>query len=604
MTRGSNTSAKAAAAAARVPSRPALVVPGDRPSATLKGLAAAPGIAIDVVQIKDSEIPVPDGDLEPSEVEAETARFRQAIARAREDLTFLRATAAEEMGEEPAKILDTQLLFLEDTAVVDPVIDGIHRERKPAAYLLQRNVSRLVGKADSEYLRERANVFRDIERRVIRYLLGIGLDMRAARHGVLMARELAPSDLLDRAGIAGFATEGGGVTSHAAIIARSKGVPAVVAVKKLMSSVEVGDVAVVDGLAGEVVINPGPAVLAGYERRQEELLAFESGLAALRDLPAVTTDGRRIDLAANIESPADVDRVLECGADGIGLYRTEFFYLDRARIPDEEEQYRAYRAVAERLNPRPVIIRTMDIGGDKVTCYLSADAETNPYFGWRGIRFSLEHRGAFRDQLRAIYRASAHGRIKLMLPMVTEIEELRAARALVGEVVADLDRARVGRSEQVEFGMMVETPSAVLMADVFAREVDFFSVGSNDLIQYMLAVDRTNPKEADLYQPLHPAVLRGLKAVVTAARAEKIWVGICGEMAAEPLGAALLIGLGFDELSVSPYLVPEVKTVVRSVAYAEAQAVAEQAVNLDSASAVRALALSRLGKLLPEWLLP
>jgi phosphotransferase system enzyme I (PtsI) len=364
---------------------------------------------------------------------------------------------------------------------------------------------------------------------------------------------------------------------------------------------------VIDGLAGSVVLNPPPAVLAGYERRRQEYQEFEGSLETLRGEPAVTTDGRKIELAANLESPADLERVIECGADSIGLYRTEFFYLERARMPDEEEQYAAYREVAERMAPRPVIIRTMDLGGDKVASYLGADVhlkETNPFLGWRGIRFSLEHRAAFRTQLRAIYRAAHHGNVKLMLPMITSVEELRASRALAADVSLELDRDQTPRGERVELGIMVETPSAVFLADVFAREVDFFSVGSNDLIQYMMAADRSNPKTAGLYQPLHPAILRGLRNVVDAARAERIWAGVCGEMAADPLSIAILVGLGFDELSVSPFLLPEVKTVVRSISYAQAKAVAEAALRLDSAAAVRALVLSQMSNLLPKFLLP
>jgi len=594
----------------RTPGSKARPMPADRPSVTLKGVPAAPGIAIGLVHLgARSEVAVPDGDIALDEIEAETKRFREAIEKAREDVTFLRSSAAQEVGEESAKIFDTQLLFLDDTAVLDPVVHGIPRERKRAAYLFHRNVGRLIEQdapADSDYFRERANVFRDIEWRVLRHLLDLADERQPQQHGVLMARELAPSDALrlDRSGITGFATERGSMTSHAAIMARSKGVPAVVGVKNLLLQVKAGDTAVVDGLAGAVVINPSASVLAAYERRLGELKAFEGSLVALREERATTQDGRTIDLSANIESPADLDKVLECGAYGIGLYRTEFFYIERARMPDEEEQFQAYREVAERLRPDPVIIRTMDIGGDKVASYLRAGPETNPFHGWRGIRYSLEHTDAFYTQLRAIYRASAHGNVKLMLPMITGIEELRAARALATQVSNELAGEGIERDERIEFGMMVETPSAVMMADIFAREVDFFSVGSNDLIQYTLAVDRSDPKTASLYQPHHPAVLRSLKTVVDAAHAEKIWVGICGEMAADPMSTILLVGLGFDELSVSPYLVPKVKTIVRSLIHADAQALVEQALRLESSSAVQALVLSRMGRLLPQFLLP
>ncbi|HWN82797.1 MAG TPA: phosphoenolpyruvate--protein phosphotransferase [Candidatus Udaeobacter sp.] len=583
-----------------------------RPSVTLSGIAVAPGIAIGPVHfVPTGDIVVPDTDLEPNQVEVEIERFSRALDRAREHVSFLRARVAEEAGEEAARILDAQLLFLEDDLVVSPVRSGIRSERKPAAAIFRRHVGQLMQKleaADDRDRSERLDLFSDIQQRVLRLLIesaddGLGVPIS----GVLVGTEVAPSQaaLLDRGGIQGFAVEQGGMTSHSAIMARAKGVAAVVGVKSLLRHARPGDQAVVDGLAGTVVLNPPPAVLKGYERRRDEYRAFEGSLSELRDQPAVTTDGRRIELGANLESPAELARVLERGADSIGLYRTEFFYLERARMPDEEEQYQAYREVAERMAPRPVIIRTMDLGGDKVASYLGADIharETNPFLGWRGIRFSLEHRDAFRTQLRAIYRAARHGQVKVMLPMVTCVEELRASRALAAEVEAEL--AGKEPAPKVEFGIMVETPAAVFMADVLAREVDFFSVGSNDLIQYMMAADRSNPKTASLYQPLHPAILRALRIVVDAARAEKIWVGVCGEMAADPLAVTILVGLGFDEMSVSPYLVPEVKTVVRSISYVQAQAVAEASLRLDSAAAVRAMVRSRMSNLLPKFMLP
>ncbi len=612
MTRSPSSRARTGPPAAAGAPSPA--APGGRAPVSLQGIAAAPGIVFGPVHVlAPVEITVPDAEVASNEVETEVERFMKAIDKAREQVTFLRARVAEDTGEEEARIFDAQLLFLEDALVIEPVIAAIRRDHKSAAHVFRQHVLGMIEAlegSENEFRRERADVFRDIKRRVLRLLLELG-DERPVYppRCVLVGRELTPSDaaLLDRARVAGFATEYGGMTAHAAIMARSKGVPAVVGVRGLMRHARPGDHAIVDGLGGAVLLNPDADALASYERRRAEYRDFEGRLARLRDDPAVTTDGRRIELGANLETPADVEHVLEHGADSIGLYRTEFFYIDRARMPDEEEQFTAYSEVAARMHPRPVIIRTMDLGGDKVASYLGADRadrESNPFLGWRGIRFSLEHRGPFRTQLRAIYRASRHGRVKLMLPMIATIEELRAARTLAADVVAELDRTGVPRGDHVEFGIMVETPSAVMIADILAREVDFFSVGTNDLIQYTLAADRSNPKTADLYQPLHPAILRSLRLVVDAARAARIWVGICGEMAADPLAAVLLVGLGFDELSVSPFLVPEVKTVVRGIAYAEARAVVEEAVRLDSAAAVRTLVLDRMGNLLPQFLLP
>ena len=568
--------------AAAAPGSAYAATASSRPYITLTGIGAAPGIAIGTVHlIHTADVPTPDLDLTPPQVEAEVEWFKRALERARDHVTFLRSRVAEETGEEAAQIFDAQLLFLEDQMVIEPVLAAIRQERKPAALIFRRHAGHLIQSlesAEGDFRRARADLFSDIKRRVLRLLTEATEDgQRLPSSGVLAGHDIAPSEaaLLDRTGMTGFAVEMGGMTSHAAIMARAKGVAAVVGVRGLVRNARAGDLAVVDGLGGTVVLNPPPAVLAGYERRLQEYRDFEGSLETLRGEPAVTTDGRKIELAANLESPADLPRVIECGAESIGLYRTEFFYLERARMPDEEEQYLAYREVAERMAPRAVIIRTMDLGGDKVASYLGADVhlkETNPFLGWRGIRFSLEHRAAFRTQLRAIYRAAHHGNVKLMLPMITSVEELRASRSLA--------------------------------ADVFAREVDFFSVGSNDLIQYTMAADRTNPKTASLYQPLHPAILRGLRNVVDAARAERIWAGVCGEMAADPLAIAILVGLGFEELSVSPFLLPEVKTVVRSISYAQAKAVAEAALRLDSAPAVRALVLSQMSNLLPKFLLP
>jgi phosphotransferase system enzyme I (PtsI) len=397
-------------------------------------------------------------------------------------------------------------------------------------------------------------------------------------------------------------TEVGGRTSHSSIVARGRGIPAVVGVRGVTQSVRPGQLGVVDGFLGEVDLDPDPQAAKRYSVRRERLERASRSLLDLREQPAVTQDGHRIELAANIELPGEVEHVLQAGADGVGLFRTEFFYLDRAELPSEEEQYKAYRSVAERVAPRPVIFRTMDLGGDKVASYLGTTHETNPFLGWRGIRFALTHPEVFRTQIRAIYRASAHGNVRMMFPMISSRAELEGALALCSEVEHDLRRRDVPHDRELEVGIMIETPSSVWVADHLARKAKFFSIGSNDLIQYTLAIDRGNERLAALYEPLDPAVLRSIHHTVKAGHGQERWVGVCGEMAGDPLNAVLLIGLGVDELSVSCFDLPRVKAAIRSVDYSRALLLAEQALEQSSADGVRELLTLGVEPLFPEYL--
>ena len=400
-----------------------------------------------------------------------------------------------------------------------------------------------------------------------------------------------------------FVTEVGGRTSHSAIVARGRGIPAVMSVRGVMQQVKNGDFGAVDGYVGQVEINPDPETAAHYRARGELLQEEARVLRELGHERAVTLDGRVIELGANIELLNEVDDVVACGADGVGLFRTEFFYLGRLELPSEDEQYEAYRGVAERLNPRPVIFRTMDLGGDKVASYLGMTHETNPFLGWRGIRFALQHPELFRTQIRAIYRASAHGRVRMMFPMVSSEEELIGAKHMCAEVVGELQRAGVPHDPDLEIGVMVETPSAVWLADVLARHAKFLSIGSNDLTQYTLAMDRDNERLAHLYEPLSPAVLRSLRHTIEQGHAAGRWVGICGEMAGDPRTAVLLLGLGVDELSMSPFDLPRVKAAIRGVRYAQAKEIADQALTLPSAATIRELLACMLDPVLPDVVL-
>jgi phosphotransferase system enzyme I (PtsI) len=421
---------------------------------------------------------------------------------------------------------------------------------------------------------------------------------------VIVAHDLGPSEvaMLPRDKVLAFVLEVGGRTSHGAIVARGRGIPAVMSVKGALHAVKAGDRAAVDGFAGTVEVNPDASRTTTFQRRLERLRLQAGSLAAMLEQPAVTLDGRRIELAANIEQPPDAAEAAAVGADGIGLFRTEFFYLNRVDRPSEEEQYVAYRGVTETMGGRPVIFRTMDLGGDKVASYLGVTHETNPFLGLRGIRLALASPEMFRTQIRAIYRASAHGKVRMMFPMVSSVEELLKTLELRDRVLADLKRDHVPHDPKVETGIMIETPSAVWMADELAKHAEFFSIGSNDLIQYTLAMDRDNERLAHLYEPLDPAVLRSIRHTVDAAHAAGRWVGVCGEMAGDPHTAVLLVGLGVDELSVSCYDLPRVKAAVRSVRADDVRAVAKLALEAASAAPVRALVREKIDALMPSYL--
>ncbi|MEK7824137.1 MAG: phosphoenolpyruvate--protein phosphotransferase [Candidatus Eisenbacteria bacterium] len=573
------------------------------------GIPASPGIGIGPVhRIVADEYAIKDFAIPADRVEAEIAFFEKALEASRRDLAQIRHGIAAELGEHEAGIYDAQMMMVDDPELRRAVHESIRGRRNAGVSFrdYMTAVAARLERIEDEYLRERRSDILDIKRRVLRHLMGDthkGLSV-LERPSVVVAHEIGPSDvaLLDRERVLGFVAEVGGRTSHSAIVARGRGIPAVVGVRGVMQTVQSGDLGIVDGFRGEVELNPDRATTTRYRARRERIDKGTRELQTLRDQPAVTPDGRKVELAANIELPGEVEAVLDAGADGIGLFRTEFFYLDRAELPSEEEQYRAYRSVAERLAPRPVIFRTMDLGGDKVASYLGTTHETNPFLGYRGIRFALSHPEVFRAQIRAIYRASAHGRARMMFPMVSSLEELRGALGLCRQATAELDRAGAAYDRDLEIGIMIETPSAVWVADLLAREARFLSIGTNDLIQYTLAMDRDNERLAHLYEPLSPAVLRSLRHTIHSGHGAKRWVGVCGEMAGDPRTAILLVGLGVDELSVSCFDLPRVKAAIRSVPATRAREIAEQALARDCAEAVRALLHAELDPLLPDYL--
>ncbi len=576
----------------------------------LTGIAASPGLALGpVFRFEREEIAVREVEIAPEAAASEVARFHAALEVSRKELASIRGSIANELSEAEANIYDAHLMILGDPELLAAVERGIREDHRSAAFVFRGYMATVVARFDNledEYLRERRADIVDCARRVLRHLLGTGTrqldDLREP--AIVVAHDLGPSEvaMLPRDKVLAFVLEVGGRTSHGAIVARGRGIPAVVSVPSALQAVKNGVTAAVDGYLGVLELEPTESALAFYRMRIARAHARVESMRALEREPATTRDGHTIELGANLELPGEADAAAASGADGIGLFRTEFFYLNRSESPTEEEQYQAYRHVTERMSGRPVIFRTMDLGGDKVASYLGVTHETNPFLGLRGIRLALNSPELFRTQIRAIYRASAHGRVRMMFPMVSSVEELLRALELRDGVLADLRAAGVAFDPRVETGIMIETPSAVWMADALAKHADFFSIGSNDLIQYTLAMDRDNPRLAHLYEPLDPAVLRSVHHTVEAAHAAGRWVGVCGEMAGDPQNAVLLMGLGVDELSVSVYDVPRVKAAVRAVNWEAVRGVAAEALKCASAEPVRELVRREIDRLLPSFL--
>ena len=578
-----------------IPSPPSVPPAQAEPGSVVRGLAASEGIAVGPAVRYRRRTVVERRRVDNAD--AEWQRFLEAATKAKADLAAEQFEITSRVGAQDARIFEVHRQFLDDPALLDGIKAGIENDRCNVEAAVQDTIdeaARALEDLDDDLLSQRAADLRDVGNRVIRILGGQEgqVGPRLSQPSILIASDPTPSDVaqLNPELVVGLCTARGGTTSHAAILARAQGLPTVVALGDSILSVVDGTTLLVDGTRGEVQVEPAPAVVRECQTRQTALRAETARANALASQPAITRDGHQVEVAANISNVAGASQALECGAEGVGVLRTEFLYLGRPTPPDEEEQVAAYAEIARVLGERPLIIRTLDIGGDKPAPYLEMPPELNPFLGRRAIRLCLDRPALFKTQLRAILRAGAAGNVKMMFPMIATVEEIRQAKSLVEEARRELAVAGMAHTSTMDVGIMVETPAAAVIADRLAEEVDFFSIGANDLVQYTVAVDRTNPLVAGLLDPLHPAVLRLIATVVEAAHAAGRWVGVCGEMAGQPTAIPLLVGLDVDELSMSPVAIPRVKQVIRSLDHAEMRDLAQKALTLDTATAIRALA--------------
>jgi len=573
--------------------------PGRPKAGELSGIPASPGAAIGPAYVY-RRVSVEVSERRVEDPEAEWRRLEKALQRAQQEIQTLRSRATAQVGDYEAAIFDAHLLFLQDPALVEAARQRILEEHLNAEAAWQRTVDEMVAAyqaLDDPYLRARAADVSDVGQRVLRLLTGtVSGPLQIREPSILVAADLTPSDTaqLDPQKVLGICTALGGATSHTAILARALGIPAVVGVGPEVLRLEEGTEIALDGEHGHVWINPGPEVRAALTAARDAWLAKQRQARKTALRPATTRDGHPVEVVANIIGVADAKAAVAYGAEGVGLLRTEFLYIDRQSPPSEEEQLAVYRAIAEVLGERPLVIRTVDVGGDKPIPYLQVEAETNPFLGWRGIRLCLDQPEILKTQFRAILQASPGHTLKVMLPMVALISEVRAARALLQEAQAELRSAGIPFDEGVELGIMVEVPAAALMADLLAPEVDFFSLGTNDLSQYTMAADRTNARVATMADGFQPAVLRLIQQVAQAAHAAGIWTGVCGELAGDPLAAPILLGLGVDELSMNPPSIPAVKRVISRLTLEEAKAIAQAVLDLEDAESVRAYVRQKL----------
>ena len=559
-----------------------------------KGTGASPGIALGkALVIEHSELVIEKRAID--NIEEEVQKLQNAVKVSKEELTKVKEKALLELGEHEAQIFEAHLLVLEDPELIDSAISKIRDEKVNADYALNEIKEMFVAmfeSMDNEYMRERAADIKDVTNRVLRHILGIkvvdlaGLDEEV----VLIAHDLTPSDTatMNKSMVLGFLTDIGGRTSHTAIMARTLEIAAVVGLNDITKKVKDGDYIVFNGDTGEVIVNPDEEIIAKYASLKSEFEEYRKSLELLKGKASTTTDGRHVELAGNIGSPNDIEGLIKNDAEGVGLYRTEFLYMDKEdAFPTEEEQYEAYKAVLEGMDNKPIVIRTLDIGGDKELPYFEMEPEMNPFLGYRAIRLCLDKKDIFKTQLRALYRASVHGKLRIMFPMISSLEELLDAKEVIKEVLKELDEENIAYSKDVEVGMMIEIPSAAVISDVLAKRVAFFSIGTNDLIQYTCAVDRMNQKISHLYNQFNPAVLRLIKMVIDNAHKEGKWVGMCGESAGDQRMIPILLGFGLDEFSMSPISILPARKLITSLSYADMQKFADEILSMGTAKEIK-----------------
>lgn len=576
---------------------------------TIRGIAVFPGVAIGPALVLDQEgLRIPHQFIPSDRVDEEVRRLERALACLAEKIQQSERAIASQLGNEVASIFSAHRRMVCDPYLRDQVVERIQIDFATAEYGVRqvlRKYEETFRAMQGSHFADRASDIRDIERQILAELIGERrVTLADLNHEVvLLTHDLTPSETvaLDRRYVVGMATETGGRTSHTAIVAGALEIPAIVGIGQFLSLISQGDMVIIDGHRGVLILNPDEPTLQKYRGSAREFLRFEQSLVELRDLPAETLDGTTIQLLANIEFPEEADHCLERGADGIGLYRSEFLYLDRDRLPTEEEHYEAYASVLRTIGPeKPVTFRTMDLGADKLNHRLDQPTEPNPALGLRSVRLALRNLAMFKTQLRALLRASLLGNIRIMFPLVSTLLELRRCRMILADVMEDLEEEEIDFRREIPVGMMVEVPSAALLVDSFAREVDFFSIGTNDLIQYTLAVDRTNETVASLYSASDPSVLKLVQRVVGCARRSRVPVNVCGEMSGDPIYTMLLVGLGLRQLSATPHNIPEIKKIIRGVSLADAQMVANRVLAMDTANDVTNYLRNRIRKVIPE----
>ncbi|PBF07139.1 phosphoenolpyruvate--protein phosphotransferase [Clostridioides difficile] len=558
-----------------------------------KGIGASPGVALGkALVVEHSELVIEKKSID--NVEAEIAKLEDAVAVSKEELVKVKEKASEELGAEEAEIFEAHLLVLEDPELIGSAIDKIKTESVNAEYALNEIKEMFVSmfeSMDNEYMKERAADIKDVTNRILRHVLGIKVvDLSAlSEEVVLIAHDLTPSDTatMNKKMVLGFLTDIGGRTSHTAIMSRTLEIAAIVGLNDITSKVKDGDFVVFNGDTGEVIVNPDEETINKYTELKAKYEDERKALQLLKGKPSVTLDGKHVELAGNIGTPNDIEGLIKNDAEGVGLYRTEFLYMDRDSFPTEEIQYEAYKAVLEGMDGKPIVIRTLDIGGDKELSYLSMEPEMNPFLGYRAIRLCLDRKDIFKTQLRALYRASVHGRLRIMFPMISSLEELLQAKEVVKEVLTELDSEGVAYAKDVEIGMMIEVPSAAVISDVLAKHVDFFSIGTNDLIQYTCAVDRMNQKISYLYNQFNPAVLRLIKTVIDNAHKEGKWAGMCGESAGDQKMIPILLGMGLDEFSMSPISILPARKLITSVKESDMKKLADDVLNMGTAEEIK-----------------